>query len=432
MPEIIAIAVLILFNGLFSAGEMAIVSSRKSRIKEMLKGSQEKRAEILLQMKENPERFLSAVQVGITLFGPLASTLGGIFAVTRIKPLFARLPWVEPFAEPLSVAIMVVLITYVSLVIGELVPKYIGINYREKAAVRIVPVIDITARLFSFVINFLSFSTMFLVKGLNLKQRDEHMTEDEIKILLKEARRKGVFDKTEEELIHGVFDFSQRMAKEIMVPKPDIYAISANDDRDSVLRYIIENEFSRYPVYEDHIDNIIGIVYQKDITRQIWTKQPFVLRKLMRKAFFVPDTIEISKLLKQMQKRRLHMAVAVDEYGTVVGILTLEDIIEEIFGEIMDETDVDDRVERLKDGSLVVDSSYSIRDVNDDLRLNLDESPDYETLGGFVLDRLQVIPKGGETVYHGNHKFTVVDIDGLRIRKIRIERIRTTPQKKSP
>ncbi len=429
IPEIILIVFLLILNGIFSAGEMAIVSSRKSKIKEMMKSGENKRANTLFNMKENPERFLSAVQIGITLFGTLASAIGGVLAVQYIEPLFKRIPLVGPFADTIALAIIVLVLTYIFLVLGELVPKYIGMNYKEKVALVIAPLFEFTSKLLFIFVNFLTFSTMFVVKGLNLKKREEHIGEGEIKILLEEGRRKGIFDKTEEELIHGVFDFADRSVKEIMVPKPNMYSINIDDGKDIVLEYIVTNEFSRYPVYKDYPDNIIGIVYQKDITRQMWQKdEPFNLKNLLRKPFFVPDTMEVSRLLKEMQKRRTHMAIVVDEYGATVGIVTLEDIMEEIFGEIMDETDEDDLIERRKDGAFIIDGSYSIRDLNNKLQLDLQESPDYETLGGFILTKLQGIARGGEIVYHGPYLFTIGDVEGLRISKVKLERIKHSPK----
>lgn len=420
--EIILIVILIIFNGIFSAGEIAIVSLRKSRIKEIMKEKKEKKAEMLLAMKENPERFLSAVQIGVTLFGTLASAIGGILSIRYIKPLLNHVPLIRVFDDTIALVIVVVVLTYLFLVIGELVPKYIGINYKESVAMRIAPFFDFTARFLFIFVNFLTFSTMFIINRLNLKKREEHVGKGEIKILLEEGRRKGVFDKTEEELIHGVFEFADRSVKEVMVPKPNIYSIDIEKSRDEILNYIVENEFSRYPVYRGNPDNIIGIVYHKDITKHIWLNSPFNLEKILKKPYFVPDTMEISVLLKEMQKRRQHMAIVADEYGTTIGIVSLEDIMEEIFGEIMDETDVDDRVEKLKDGSLIIDASYSIRDLNNRLNLGLKESSDYETLGGLILTRLQVIPRGGEIIYHGQYRFTVVGIEGRRITKIKLDK----------
>jgi putative hemolysin len=264
---------------------------------------------------------------------------------------------------------------------------------------------------------------MFVVQTLNLKKREEHAGEGEIKILLEEGRRKGIFDRTEEELIHGVFEFADKSVKDIMVPKPNIYSIDIEESRDVVTGYIVENEFSRYPVYRNNLDNIIGIAYLKDIFKQMWSQQsPFNLEKLVRKPYFVPDMMKVSVLLKEMQKRRQHLAVVIDEYGTTVGIVTLEDIMEEIFGEIMDETDVDDRIERLKDGTVIIDASYSIRDLNNRLNINLPESPDYETLGGFILIQLQDIPRGGEIIYYGVHRFTVVGLEERRITKVKLDK----------
>jgi len=425
VPEIILIIALLILNGIFSAGEMAIVSSRKSKIKEMMKSEENKQANALFDMKENPEKFLSAVQIGITLFGTLASAIGGVLAVQYVEPLFKNIPFIGRFADTIALALIVLIMTYLFLVFGELVPKYIGMNYREKVALKIAPLFELTSKLFFIFVNFLTFSTMFVVKGLNLKKGEEHIGEGEIKILLEEGRRKGIFDKTEEELIHGVFEFADRSVKEIMLPKPNIYSINIDDSKDIVLEYIVTNEFSRYPVYKDYPDNIIGIVYQKDITRQMWQKnEPFNLQKILKKPFFVPDTMEISRLLKEMQKKRTHMAIVVDEYGATVGIVTLEDIMEEIFGEIMDETDVDDLIERRKDGAFIIDGSYSIRDLNNKLQLDLEESPDYETLGGFILTKLQGIARGGEVIYHGSYRFTIGDVEGLRISKVKLERIK--------
>lgn len=427
IPEIILIIILLILNGIFSAGEMAIVSSRKSKIKEMMKSEENRYAHTLFEMKENPEKFLSAVQIGITLFGTLASAIGGVLAVQYVEPLFIHIPFIGRFADTIALALIVLVMTYLFLVVGELVPKYIGMNYKEKVGLKIAPLFEFTSKLFFIFVNFLTFSTMFVVNGLNLKKGEEHIGEGEIKVLLEEGRRKGIFDKTEEELIHGVFEFADRSVKEIMVPKPNIYSINIDDGKDIVLEYIVTNEFSRYPVYKDYPDNIIGIVYQKDITRQMWQKnEPFNLQKLLKKPFFVPDTMEVSRLLKEMQKKRTHMAIVADEYGATVGIVTLEDIMEEIFGEIMDETDVDDLIERRKDGTFIIDGSYSIRDLNNKLQLDLEESPDYETLGGFILTKLQGIARGGEVIYHGSYRFTIGDVDGLRISKVKVERIKHT------
>ena len=428
---ILVVIVLIILNGIFSAGEFAIISSRKSRIKNLIKTGDDKRARALLELRENPDKFLPTVQIGVTVFGSLASAICGVLSVTYVEPLIKGIPYLGHFSHTVSLIIVVLVLTYFIIVAGELVPKNIGINYRERVGLAIVPVFEIFSRVFFVLIFVLNFSTAAIMKLFRFKKPEDSISEEEIKILLEEGRLKGVFDKTEEELIHSVFNFSDRSVKEIMVPRPNIYAVDLDKAQDEMVRYIIENQFSRYPVYRDHLDNIVGIIYQKDILKYIWAKEPFNLGELLKKTYFVPDSMKISLLLKDMQKRRVHLAVVVDEYGTTAGIVSLEDIMEEIFGEIMDETDTDVRIERMPDGSAIVDGAYSIRDLNAALNLELEESPDYDTLGGFVLTLLQGMPKGGEMVHHGNHRFTVVGIQGRRIGKVKIDKSRQQAKKSS-
>jgi putative hemolysin len=419
---IVVIAVLVLINGVFSAGEFAIISSRKSKVKEMAKEGREKHAQALLEMRERPENFLSLIQIGVTVVGTLASALGGIISVAYVQPIFRNIPLIGRFSDTLSLVAVVLVLTYVILVAGELVPKNIGINYRERAALRLVPVFLFLSKVLFFLVLLLNKSTSFIMHIFGLKRTDEVIGEEEIKVLLEEGRLQGVFDRTEEELIHSVFEFADRSVKEIMVSRPNIYAIDIHRPQEETVRYIVENEFSRYPVYVDHLDKIVGIVYQKDILRTIWLQRPLELEKIVKKAYFVPDAMKISALFRDMQKRRVHLAIVIDEYGTIAGIVTLEDIMEEIFGEIMDETDVDIQIERNKDGSVVVDGSYSIRDLNNTLDLELPESPDYETLGGFILSQIQGIARGGEIVQYESNRLTVVGIHGRRIAKVKIEK----------
>jgi putative hemolysin len=428
--SLLVVIILIVLNGIFSAGEFAIISSRKSRIRDIIKAGDEKRGRILLDMRENPEKFLSTVQIGITIFATLASAIAGALSVSYVQPMIRQVPYLAPFAETISLVLVVLVLTYFIIVFGELMPKNIGINYRERVAVVIVPVFELFSKVFFFLIYVLNFTTASIFRLLRLKKREDAITEDEIKLLLEEGRLKGIFDKTEEELIHSVFNFADRSVKEIMVPRPNIYGVDLEKPREEMVKYIIENQFSRYPVYRDHQGNILGIIYQKDLMKYIWLNQPFDLEKLLKKPYFVPDGMKISALMKDMQKRRIHLAVVVDEYGTTVGIVSLEDIMEEIFGEIMDETDTEVGVERLPDGSTIVDGATSIRDLNSAFGLGLDEQADYETLGGFLLTRLQGMPRGGEIVHEADHRFTVVGIEGRRISKVKIDKVR--PQSRQP
>jgi len=419
--ELILILFLIFLNAIFSAAEISTISVHKSKLKSAIREKKDSRAEMIMGVKENPERFLSSVQVGVTIFGTLASAISGVIAVEKIKPFLE--PHAGKFSEPLSLAITVVLLSYLFLVLGELVPKTIGLNYREQVARATLPIVLFTSRLLFFFVDLLTFSTRGILKVLGFQKVEDGISEGELKVLIEEGRRKGVIDKTEEEIFHGVFRFAKKSVKEIMVPKPKVYSIDIRTPPKEVLNYIVENEFSRYPVYMDERDNIIGVIYYKDIMREIYKGGSFDLEKIMKEPYFVPDTMEISQLFKEMQKRHVHMAIVVNEYGINVGIVTLEDIMEEIFGEIMDETDVEEDIERMKDGSYVTDASSTIADLNETLKLDLPESPDYETLGGFILKKLGRIPRGGEIIVHNRLKLTVLGVEGRRISKVKIEAI---------
>jgi putative hemolysin len=233
-----------------------------------------------------------------------------------------------------------------------------------------------------------------------------------------------VFNSTEQELIHSVFEFTDISVKEVMVPNPKIHAIKLDTPVDAVLTDIVESKFSRYPVYREDLRDICGIVYSKDLLDAMVRRLPIDLKTLMHPAYFVPESMKVSHLLKEMQRRHIQMAIVVNEYGSVEGLVTMEDLIEEIVGEIRDEYDLEERpVERLKDGSLVVDASLSVRDLNEEYGLPIPESALYETLGGFVMAQLQNIPRSGAITHFNPYKFTIVDMDGRRIMKVKVEKL---------
>lgn len=420
--EVLLIILLVILNGIFSAGEMAMVSIERAKLKSLFREKNDKFSETLLKIKESPEKFLSSVQVGITLFGTLASALSGVIAAERIKPSLASK--LGKLADPISIAIAVFLMTVFFLVFGELVPKSLGLSHKEKVVRVAVPLILFVSKALFFFVETLTYITNSILTTLRLKKSEDQISEAELRILIEEGRKKGVIDRTEEEIFHGVFRFAKKSVKEVMVPKPRVYSIDMNSSPKDVLAYIVENEYSRYPVYLNEKDNIVGVVYFKDIIRELHRSGSFEIEKVMKKPYFVPDTMEISQLFKEMQRRHIHMAIVVDEYGTTVGIVTLEDIMEEIFGEIMDETDEEENIERMKNGSYMIDASSTISDLNEKLKLDLPESPDYETLGGFILKKLGEIPKGGEVVTHGRFKFTVLKMEGRRISKVRVETLK--------
>ncbi len=250
------------------------------------------------------------------------------------------------------------------------------------------------------------------------------VSEEEIKHLAKKGRQQGVLDQTEMEIIHGVFDLTDTPVRKVMVPRPKIFGLDADTPAAEVGRLIVESGFSRIPAYEGSVDNVLGLVYAKDVLRVLERGEPVVVRQVLHPVPFVPETKKVGHLLKELQRRRTHMAVVIDEHGSVSGLVTLEDILEEIVGEIRDEHDWEERpVERLRDGSLVVEGTLSASELREGYEIPLPESTEFDTVAGFMLDRLGSVPKGGEVVTMGEWRLTVVDVERNRISRVKVERI---------
>jgi putative hemolysin len=420
------IGFLILMNGFFAGAEIALVSARRSRIQQ-LAASGDARAARVSALQDDPDRFLATVQVGVTFVGTFAGAVGGAAAVRALSPLIGRLPipYAQVVAEPLALGLVIVAITYVTLILGELSPKSLALRHAVAFALRIAGPIGWLARAGAPLVHLLTASNRFVLRLLGQKGVEDRafISEEEVKHMVQEGREQGVFDQTEQELIHSVFEFTEASVKDVMIPRPRIQAIEAETPMEEVLAFIVEAGKSRYPVYRQSPDEVIGILYDKDLFRLMAEKKPIVLSEVLRPAFFAPETAQVSHLLKAMQRRRMPMALIVDEYGSLKGLITIEDLIEEIVGEIQDEADRDERpVQRLRDGSYLVDASVSIHDLADQYQLAFPESAEYETLAGFVLTQLQRMPRGGEIVTYEDWRLTIVDMDGRRIAKIKIER----------
>jgi putative hemolysin len=423
--EILLVGVLILFNGFFAASEIALISARRSRIQQ-LAGEGNARAQRVAALQADPDRYLATVQIGITFVGTLASAVGGAAAVRALSPALRTLPvpGIAAVAEPAALAVVVLCITYATLILGELVPKSLGLRHAVRLALAVSGVIERLARTTSILVRLLTESNRFVLRLLGQKGAEERafVSEEEVKHMLQEGREQGVFDKTEEELIHSVFEFTEVTVKEVMIPRPRIQAVDVEMPVAELLAFIVETGKSRYPVYRGSLDEVLGILYDKDLFRLLAEQKPIVLTEILRPAYFTPETVRVSELLKLMQRRRMPMALVVDEYGGVEGLVTVEDVIEEIVGEIEDESDHEVRpVQRLKDGSYIVDASISIHDLTDQHQLEFPESSDYETLAGFVLTQLKRVPRGGEIVTYKNWRLTIVDMDGRRIARVKIE-----------
>lgn len=416
---------MILFNGFFSSAEIAIISAKRSIIEKLAKDGNLS-ASVVNRMKDDPDRFLATVQVGVTVVSTLASVIGGVTAVEVIKPIFQSIPFgpIQNSAEFFAVGLVVLVISYGSLVVGELVPKSLALRYAERIACFAARPIDLLSRITGVIIKILTTSTGAILKVLGVNGESKvFVSEEEIKYIIREGRATGVFEETEAEILHGVFEFADTTVKEVMVPKRKFTAIDMETTFGEAATFISETGFSRYPVYKDSTDKVVGVLFNKDVFNVIEKGKEADIRDLMRAPYFVPNSVMISRLLREMQRRKVHMAIVVDEHGEVDGLVTIEDILEEIVGEIEDEYDTGKGglVEKLKDGTLVIDASASLRDLEDVGIVIDEESEEYHTMAGFMLAKLQRIPRGGEFVVYKNQRFTVVDVEANRIVKVKIE-----------
>jgi putative hemolysin len=428
LANALLIFVLILVAGVFSMSEIAVISARRSRIRQLAEEGSE-RARFLAKLHADPDRFFATVQVGVTVIQSVASALGGALAIEFLKPALAPLlaglpaPGLDGYAEPIALFVVVLTISYLTLTLGELVPKSIGFKFSESLSLWLARPLDLLARLAGPFVRFLTASTKGVMRLFGGGSKvSPFVSEEEIKFLVQEGRERGIFEPSEQELIHSVFDFTEKVVREIMVPRPKIHGIAADTSPEEVVRRVVESGYSRYPVYTSSLDDTHGILYNKDLLDRLGRREPIVLREMLHPVHFVPENKKVSHLLKEMQRRRLAMIMVVNEYGNVEGLVTVEDLIEEIVGEIQDEYDMEERpVERLPDGSLLVDGTQNLRDLKQDYPFPFSESPEYETLAGFLLSRLQRIPKGGEVIIVGNYRLTVVDVEGRRIHRVKIE-----------
>jgi putative hemolysin len=417
---------LILANGFFAAAEIAIIATRKSRIEALLEKGV-KSAAAVARLKNDPDRFLATVQIGVTVVSSLASAIGGAAAIGYLQPRIAALPisLISRWSELIAILLVVLPISYLSLVLGELVPKSLALRFSERIACLTAPLIDLLSRITAVLVKALTESSNAVLWIFGVKEAEgaSFISVDEVKSLIREGAAKGIFNETEKELIHSVFEFADTPVKAVMVPRTEIHAIEVHASLSDVAKSFVESGFSRIPVYEGELDRIIGILYNKDIFKALLENTDFNIRSHLHPALFVPSSLRTSELLKQLQRRRLAMALVVNEFGEVEGLATLEDLLEEIVGEIRDEYDREERgpVERLADGSMVIQGSALLKDLKSDFNLPFEESPDYHTLAGFVLAKLQRIPRAGERVEHNGYRLTIVDMEGRRIVKVKLE-----------
>ncbi|MDA8126661.1 MAG: hemolysin family protein [Deltaproteobacteria bacterium] len=436
--EFFIVLVLILVNGFFAGAELAVISARKSHISSLATAGNAQ-ARLLEKIQKDPHRFLATVQIGVTVVGSLASAVGGAAAIQYLTPLLQAIPLslVQRFAEPLSIGIVVAGISYLFLVLGELAPKTIGLQYADRIALVVARPIHLLSVIAVVAVRFLTFSNRAVLSLFGIKPADEHafVTREEVQQVLSEGSENGALTETEHRYIENIFEFTHTSVREVMVPRTRIVALNLELPRDEILRTVRENLYTRYPVYRGDLDHVIGFVHTKDILLgRIFTEGEFDLAGIVRNPLFVPEGKKINSLLKEMQRKRIQLALVVDEYGILSGLATTEDLLEELVGEIEDEHDVGDtrRVQKLPDGSLLVDALIPVNDLEELLGVDLGDFLPYYTLAGLILDRLGRFPEKGEQMEWQDFLLSFEEVTKTAILKVKITRIAKPDTGESP
>jgi putative hemolysin len=422
--DILVIIVFILLSAFFAAAEIAVISIRRTRIQELIE-QKNKRAVAVKELLSDPDKFFAIVQIGMTVFPAAASALSGVLAVKYLKPALEGIPLLGKSAETVAVTIVIILVSYFTLVVGELAPKSLGLRYAEVIALLSGRILKGLLKISSVFISFLSGSTNIALRPFKDRTSfiEPRISEEEFKLMLEEGTKSGVIDKVEHELIDRIFEFTDTRAKEVMIPRTDVVAIDIKTPHEKIIKIVTEEGYSRIPVYVDTIDHVVGIIYTKDLITLLENRDLIVLQDIIRPAYFVPDSKKISQLMREFQQKKIHLAIVVDEFGGTQGIITMEDILEEIVGEIHDEYDeVLKEVETSADGAFLVNARLPITQFNARFGCDIPEDFDYETVGGFLYKLTGRIPDLNETIQHKNLTFTVVTKSERRMRQIKVRK----------
>ncbi len=425
--EIVIILLLLLANGLFAMAEMAVVASRKTRLRQMADSGHQK-AQTALDLAENPDQFLATVQVGITLVGILAGAFGGATLSKSLAALLNTIPVLAPYSQAIGLGVVVLAITYLTLIIGELVPKRLALNNPERIAAATAKPMRALARLTSPVVRLLEVSTAVVLSMLGAKPSTEaDVTLEEIKILIEQGTASGIVEEEEQDMIENVLSLDDRPAGMSMTPRLKIIWLDIDESVEEIQQKLMEHQYSRFPVAQGDLDNILGIVRAKDLLAQVLTNQPLDLKALLRPALFIPPSVSALRVLELFKQHRTHMALVTDEFGGIEGIVTHDDILEDIVGDFpLAGEPVDVQATRREDGSWLVDGLLPIDELVEILDLENwpeEERGDYHTVGGFVLKQVQSIPSEGAEFVWNSLRFEVVDMDGRRVDKVLISAI---------
>jgi len=423
LSDIVLIGVLILVNGFFAAAEMAMVTVRKTRLKTLAE-SGDRRASAALHIQNNPGDFLSTVQIGITLVGTAASAIGGVGIIHWLAPLIARSPLLAPYAEGIALTVVIVLIAYFTLVFGELIPKRLALQNAEKITLTLSGPLDILSRLAFLPMKILSGSTERVLNLIGARQPDIPSTSpEEIELLAKQGAAEGVIQIVEERLISGIFDYTERRVQDVMTPRTSIIALDEKIMPAEALRIAKQSGYSRFPVHHGTIDYVLGYVHVKDL---IWVGGSTNLGQHYRSIHFIPGSTSLPKAFDILAKAGSHMAIVIDEFGGTHGLLTLEDLLEEIVGEIEDEhSPVSHSFVQHAEGEWIVPGQTSIFEIGDLLKVKFQPKGRYKTIAGFMMTELGIIPVEGDRLQKFGYSFSIRKRKNLRIVEVGVERATT-------
>lgn len=433
--SIILILALMFLNGFFAMAEMALVSVRRTRIKQLVEEGVA-RALTVQKLLEDPTRFLATVQIGVTLIGFFASAAG---AVTLARPLAGQLsrtgiPLIADNAMGIAVVLVTLVIAYISLVIGEISPKSLALQYAERIALVTSGPIMFLSYVVSPIVRLMTWTSNILVRpfGGTASFSPPILTEEELKMLVEAGEEEGVLEEEEKEMIHSIFEFTDTVVRKVMVPRIDMDAIEVNSTVDELMEVITNAGHSRIPIYEETIDNIVGIVHAKDLLRALHENgHKVTVKELMHPPYVIPENKMVDELLSEFKKSKIQMAIVVDEYGGTAGLVTIEDLLEEIVGDIMDEYDVEEpKIEILDENTCVVDARVPIDEVNEQMDLALPEE-EFDTIGGFVFGLLGREAHEGEVITYDNADLVVEKTDGRRIQKVKVIKKEPTLREKA-
>jgi putative hemolysin len=422
--EIIFIILLIVANGIFVLSEMAIVSVRKIRLQQRAQAG-DQGAQAALELSNAPSRFLSSIQIGITLVGILSGALGGATIAEILATVLRRVPVISLYSEIISIGIVVLAITYLTLVIGELVPKRLALNNPERIAAMIAPSMRTFSKFVSPIAHLISQSTEIILRGLGVRPSSEQpYTEQEIKQLIEQGVQSGVFAPAEHEMVTRVFRLSDRRVSALMTPRREIVWLDRADPIGEIKSKIVASNHSCFPVAQESVDNILGLVQAKDLLTQSLTDQPIDLDAVLRPALFVPEGMPVFEVMERFKETRSNFALVIDEYGGLQGLVTINDISVAIVGDIplTDEEAIPEIVQRA-DGSWLVDGRLLTDELKDFLHIDKipnGEEGDYQTLGGFMMAFLGRVPSVSDSFEWEGFRFEVVDMDGRRVDKVLI------------